>query len=163
MSQAVTYGRTGAGAIGLTCAFVTVTALAIGSFTQQALRTGACPQIVTDNGANASSLVAHYVPGFEDTMYRTYHGYKLSHGMKNAMVQGLADPQSYKPITTWSWPSGNCTFPDHGTGVTHASIGLCSKCIDTTSRIYTSIDEDDFGVSYRAYRLPNNLPHGSKR
>ncbi|KAK3935143.1 hypothetical protein QBC46DRAFT_398210 [Diplogelasinospora grovesii] len=103
---------------------------AIGPFTQQAIKTGACPQIL--GNVNSSLPIANFIPG--SSSYRFAAGlWEIEVDMKGTMIQGLTNPKGNDSAILPSCPSGNCT--DYGTGVTHASIGLCSKCIDTTSKV----------------------------
>lgn len=123
-------GFTSAGLLGIGAALVTIASLAVGPVTQQALRTGTCAQLMPD--ARSAVPAANFVPG-TTAYYRTGAGsYELEVDMKSTMIQGLTDPGGKDSDVVASCSSGNCTWPDWGTGVTHASIGLCSACLDTT-------------------------------
>lgn len=124
------WGFTSAGLLGISAALVTITSLAVGPVTQQALRTGTCPQLQPH--ARAAIPAANYVPG-TSSYYRVFAGaYELEVDMKSSMIQGLTDPGGKDAAVDVTCGSGNCTWPDWGTGVTHASIALCSACLDTT-------------------------------
>jgi hypothetical protein len=61
--------------------------------------------------------------------------------------------------------TGNYTFPDLG-GYTHKSIGLCNKCMETTSLIQSTIQTTAWrmpGFSYNisVYAMPNNQSIGA--
>lgn len=121
---------TSAGLLGMCAALVTIASLAVGPVTQQAIKTVTCPQLLTT--AQAALPVAHYVPG-SSGYYRVGAGlYEVEVDMKSAMIQGLTDPGGQDSDVAVVCSTGNCSWPDHGTGVTHASIGLCSACLDTT-------------------------------
>ncbi|KAF4810793.1 hypothetical protein CGCSCA5_v010440 [Colletotrichum siamense] len=124
-------GFTSAGLLAIGAALVTIASLSVGPVTQQAVRTSTCPML--QDHINSSIPAANYVPG-SSAYYRVGAGsYEIEVDMKSTMIQGITDPNSQYSNVQVSCPSGNCTWPDYGTGVTHASIGMCSKCIDTTS------------------------------
>lgn len=125
------WGFTSAGLLGMAAALVTIASLAVGPVTQQAVRTAVCPQLLP--GVRAAMPAANYVPG-SSSYYRIGAGsYELEVDMKSAMIKALAEQGgSDTSGVDVVCKTGNCTWPDYGTGVTHASIGLCSKCIDTT-------------------------------
>lgn len=123
-------GFTTAGLLGIGAAAVTIASLAVGPVTQQALRTGTCPQLL--RSARAAMPAASFVPG-SSAYYRVFAGaYELEVDMKSTMIQGFTDPEGKDAAVDVTCSSGNCTWPDWGTGVTHASIGMCSACLDTT-------------------------------
>lgn len=123
-------GFTSAGLLAIGAGAVTIASLAVGPVTQQALRTGTCPHLVPN--ARSAIPTANYVPG-KSAYYRTGAGsFELEVDMKSTMIQGLTDPGGKDSDVVATCSSGNCTWPDWGTGVTHASIGLCRKCLDTT-------------------------------
>ncbi|KAK3681723.1 hypothetical protein B0T22DRAFT_300281 [Podospora appendiculata] len=135
IGRVVVRAGTEPGIVALVGAFTTVLSIAVGPFTQQAIRTTACPQILP--GVHASLPVAHYVPAnnpyFSSSSEEDF--WEVDVDMKATMIRGLTNPQSNDSAIIASCSTGNCTFPDYGTGVTHASMGLCSRCIDTTSKI----------------------------
>jgi hypothetical protein len=123
-------GFTSAGLLGIGAALVTIASLAVGPFTQQALKTATCPTL--NPNARAEIPVANYVPG-RSSYYRIGAGsFQVETDMKGAMISGLTNPDGKDNEVQASCASSNCTWEDHGTGVTHASIGLCSACLDTT-------------------------------
>ncbi|KAK1957292.1 hypothetical protein LY78DRAFT_663757 [Colletotrichum sublineola] len=123
-------GFTSAGFLAISAALVTVASLAVGPVTQQAVRTSPCTML--QDHMHSILPAAHYVPG-SSSYYRVGAGmYELEVDMKSAMINGMTDPGSKDNDVTVVCPSGNCTWPDWGTGVTHASIGMCSSCLDTT-------------------------------
>ncbi|KAK1460106.1 hypothetical protein CMEL01_03105 [Colletotrichum melonis] len=124
-------GFSSTGFLAIGAAIVTIASLAVGPVTQQAVRTMTCPML--EDNIRARIPAANYVPG-SSAYYRVGAGsYEIEVDMKSAMIQGITDPGSQDSDVQVLCPSGNCTWPDYGTGVTHASIGVCSKCIDTTS------------------------------
>lgn len=121
---------TSAGLLGIFAALVTIASLAVGPFTQQAVKTVTCPHLQANS--RSSLPVANYVPG-SSAYYRIGAGqFELEVDMKSAMIQGVTDPDGKDSDVTVVCSTGNCTWPDYGTGVTHSSIGMCSSCLDTT-------------------------------
>ncbi|KAK3317405.1 hypothetical protein B0T19DRAFT_434923 [Cercophora scortea] len=49
----------------------------------------------------------------------------------NALVGGLTSRATVTPVD-FTCPTGNCTFPASNGGVTHSSVGICSRCEDLT-------------------------------
>lgn len=127
------FGFTSAGLLGIGAALVTIASLAVGPFTQQALKTSTCPTLAPN--ARAEIPIANFVPG-RSSYYRIGAGsFQVETDMKGAMLAGLTNPDGKDNEVEVSCASSNCTWPDHGTGTTHASIGLCSACIDTTQYV----------------------------
>ncbi|ROV91205.1 hypothetical protein VMCG_09358 [Cytospora schulzeri] len=127
------YGWTSAGFLGMAAAVVTIASLAVGPFTQQALKTATCPRSVPN--ATAAIPVAYYAPG-SSSYYRTGAGmYEVEVDMKSAMIEGLTYPDGKDNDVEVTCGGSNCTWSDFGTGVTHATIGLCSACLDTTAYV----------------------------
>lgn len=127
------YGWTSAGLLGMAAAMVTIASLAVGPFTQQALKTAMCPVLLPN--VTASVPAANYVPGMS-SYYRIGAGmYEIEVDMKSAMIEGLTYPNGKDNDVEASCASSNCTWEDHGTGVTYATIGLCSACLDTTDYV----------------------------
>lgn len=123
-------GFTTAGLIGISAAVVTIASLAVSPFTQQALKTSNCPQL--NPALRAAMPVANFVPG-SSAYFRTGAGqFQIEVDMKSTLIQGITDPRNKDNQVEVTCSSGNCTWPDYGTGVTHASMGMCSMCMDTT-------------------------------
>ncbi|KAK7739721.1 hypothetical protein SLS53_005691 [Cytospora paraplurivora] len=127
------FGLTSAGFLGMAAALVTITSLAVGPFTQQALKTAICPRYLPN--ARAAIPGANYVPG-SSSYYRIEPGvYEVEVGMKGAMIEGLTYPDGKDNHIEATCDGSNCTWEDYGTGVTHATIGVCSMCMDTTDYV----------------------------
>lgn len=127
------FAFTSAGLLGIGAALVTISSLAVGPFTQQALKTTMCPTLLPN--ARAEIPTANYAPG-SSSYYRVGAGsFEMETDMKGAMIQGLTNPNGKDNEVDVSCPSSNCTWEDYGTGTTHASIGLCSACMDTTKYV----------------------------
>ncbi|KAL3293493.1 hypothetical protein RB213_013712 [Colletotrichum asianum] len=136
-------------------ALVMVTSVAVGPFTQQAVRTVPCSQTVS--GVNASLPISHFVPGGRDSVFRVGAGmWQISTSMKGAMVNGLVNPTSNDNRVQAICETGNCTFPSSSAGVTHSSIGMCSSCFDTTNLISVQDLTGTTSLDYSNYTLPNN-------
>ena len=123
--------------LALLSAVVIILPLAVGPFTQQAIKTVPCQGKVA--GANASVPVAHYVPG-TSSYYRIAAGtWDLDVAMKGTMTNGLTNPIGSDTAIHATCQMGNCTFPSQD-GITHSSIGMCSACVETTSLVKFSAD-----------------------
>lgn len=137
---------------------LTISAAAIGPFSQQAVKSVACQQVVP--GENASVPVTNFVyPSRYDAVYRTGAGtYDIGYALKGNLLNGLANVSDDAVSATCS--TGNCTFAAHG-GVTYSSMGVCSKCLDTSSHINKTVSEGAAeGYGYN-FSLPNGLYVGS--
>jgi len=101
--------------------------LAIEPLIHQAIQLEDCVGVVRGRGDKATLPVANYVGGSNQVVA----------SMKGTMIQalsGLADNTSTPPLPFYC-PTGNCRFPDHGEGWTHYTVGLGSKCVDTSSYV----------------------------
>ncbi|ORY63262.1 uncharacterized protein BCR38DRAFT_436349 [Pseudomassariella vexata] len=117
-------------------AFVVVVSGAFGSFTQQAIRTSLCKVPVL--GYNATVPVAHYVDSVEDAYVFQSHGpvsFQLGNPMKSALVNALTTADDGTSRLNFNCPTGDCTFPDQGEGLSYSSIGMCNECVDITSSV----------------------------
>lgn len=120
---------------------VTILSLAIGPFTQQALKNVSCRRAVASQ--NASVAVAHFmgVPdAFQGSFSRGPGWYALPNDMKGAMISGLINPTGNDSSVAATCQTGNCTFQadGHDANITYSSMGMCSKCIDTTSLAFAN-------------------------
>lgn len=146
---------------------LTISAAAIGPFSQQAVKSVACRQVLP--GENASVPVTHWVyPSVYDVVYRTGAGtYDIGYSLKGNLLNGLANV-SVDPVSA-TCSTGNCTFPSHGggggggdddsddDGVTYSTMGVCRQCLDTTSFLnVTQAEGAKEGYGYN-YSLPNGL------
>lgn len=144
-------GLTVPGILAVMAAVILVVSFAVGPFMQQAIRQDFCPLIRPN--VNSSIPVTNYVLG---EYFRVSAGtWEASVDIKGTMMAGLTNPLSndlgIKPFC----PSGNCTFPDYGTGITHASLGLCSKCRDGT--LETSGPDQKGNITFPLYpNAPRN-------
>jgi hypothetical protein len=136
----------------LLAALVTILSLGIGPFVQQAAQTVACTQNVL--GPNASLPIANHVPG-RVGYFRTGPGlYSIMPELHGVLVNGLVTPNGNDSAIPPNCPTGNCTFPDT-LGITHASIAMCSSCIDT-SRFMNNTGVY-YGNPWSNMTLPNGL------
>lgn len=137
---------------------LTIAAAAIGPFAQQAVKSVTCQQVLP--GENATVPVTNYAyPSRFDSVYRTGAGtYDIGYSLKGNLLNGLANVSDDAVSPTCS--SGNCTFAAHE-GVTYASMGVCSLCLDTSSYINKTQAEDaEAGYGYN-FSLPNGIFVGS--
>ncbi|KAI1182528.1 hypothetical protein F5B17DRAFT_184554 [Nemania serpens] len=150
-------------------ALLVVSSLAIGPFNQQAIRTTVC-QLPADADVQRPSVqAAHYID--QSDWYvggHTLPSPYIRTPMKGAIVSGLTTSDSTNGFVGFDCPSGNCTFPSYG-GVTHSSIGFCSRCTDITASIrerYVHANESVTGSGGYAFELAdgasiNNFDQGS--
>lgn len=95
--------------------------LAIGPFTQQAIKTLPCNQLVPASSSSVSIPIANSMSSAIDVE------------MKGAIFDGLVNPLKNHSVVAFC-PNGNCTFPSLG-GITHSSVGMCNRCVDTTTKL----------------------------
>lgn len=138
--------------------------LAIGPFTQQAIKNVPCekdvpidiPETSSSSRPSAQIPVAHQVLGISATRYGAGL-FSMSADVKGAIVNGLSDPNGNLSAVSASCGSGNCTFPEY------SSAGVCSKCADVTSLITEVLfNQTNSGspVLYSNLTLPNGLSIG---
>jgi hypothetical protein len=133
-------------------AIVIILSPAIAPFSQQAVRTVPCPREVQ---GSASLPISHYVPG-GGAFYSLWAGnIEAANDMKAAMINGLVNATGKDTDVEATCASGNCTFTETSQGVTHASVGMCSTCLDTTEFIKLNVSARK-GYSVINYTLPNN-------
>lgn len=61
--------------------------------------------------------------------------FDISTATKAVILQGLVDPTDGSSAITPNCPTGNYTFKSFK-GITHISMGMCSKCLDVTRWLY---------------------------
>jgi hypothetical protein len=117
----------------LLAALITVLSFTIGPFTQQAFNQTPCRRLVSS--ITASVPVAHYVSGFGPENYdpEVIRWKSIDSAMRGVMLNGLMNPDAQDTTVQAQCSTGDCTFPDYGTGVTYSSIAMCSRCLDSTS------------------------------
>jgi len=115
----------------LTAVAIVLMGSAFGPSTQQAFGLRYCDK--KSLNTTAKLPVANFAIG---DLYRVGTEVEATVDMKGIIVEALTNPQDLdayvKPINC---TTGRCVFPDYGTGVTHASIGLCSRCRDRTADV----------------------------
>ncbi|KAK0648281.1 hypothetical protein B0T16DRAFT_455765 [Cercophora newfieldiana] len=117
-------------------AITTIVLLAIGPFTQQAVKTTLCRRVVdTALGDQAQIPIAAKLPRSEFRLGYNTGVKSKSPAALNAVRAGLMAPSAVSSDALPSnCPTGNCTFPAFK-GVTHSSLGLCSSCEDLTPAV----------------------------
>ncbi|PHH71499.1 hypothetical protein CDD80_5234 [Ophiocordyceps camponoti-rufipedis] len=120
-------------------AITSILSLAISPFAQQAIKTFSCPRVVSSDGARIP--VAMHLPG-EDSGY--WYASTLGYKTQGAIFSGLTNPSGNESNIQVQCSTGNCTFPET-LGVPHSTIGLCARCLDTTSLVKVSerVDPED--------------------
>lgn len=136
---------------------LTLLSLGIGPFVQQAIKGVACQKPVKNS--HAFLPVANGV-GSDGLAFLGGQYQIADMPMKGAAVIGLLDPIGNSTSVSTVCPSGNCTF-DSFAGVTHSSLGICSKCVDINSSIREDSINSTTGSELR-YSLPNGLFIGVK-
>lgn len=136
---------------------VTILSLAIGPFTQQALKNVDCQRAVSKQ--NSSVAVAHFMgisDSFQGSLSRGPGWYALPNDMKGAMISGLINPTGNDSSVSATCQTGNCTFQADGndSNITYSSIGMCSKCIDTTSLVFANETLSNQSIDWQ---LPNDM------
>lgn len=136
---------------------IIILSLAMGPFSQQAIKSIECPQYVS--GVNASVPVAHFA---SLTFFRIGAGeWRVSYDTQGAMINGLLNPTGNDSAVSATCQTGNCTFTPDSTNITYSSIGLCSSCIDVTSTISYNISQiEDYDMNYT---LPSDAWIDSQR
>lgn len=136
---------------------VTILSLAIGPFTQQALKNVNCQRAVSEQ--NSSVSIAHFMgipASFEGSFSRGPGWYAIPNDMKGAMISGLINPTGNDSSVSATCQTGNCTFDanEKDNNITYSSIGMCSKCIDTTSLAFVNETVTNTTIFWQ---LPNGM------
>jgi hypothetical protein len=106
--------------------------LAIGAFTQQAIRTVPCD--INIPGSNATIAVAQYAhPWLNDSVIMD-SAWNLDSSTKTRIISALGSRDVTRPNFVQNCPTGNCTFSPVN-GVTHVTSGFCSRCVETTKTL----------------------------
>lgn len=129
-------------------AAITVLSLGIGPFAQQAIKSVPCQLPRSSEIAKLSVIhdlgnkhVSRQGPGI----------FQIDYATKGAVINGVANPGiNVQPLVDCS--TGNCTFPPLE-GITHSSLGVCTRCMDVASQIVEETD-DETGV---VIRLPSMI------
>lgn len=139
---------------------LTILSLAIGPFTQQAVRQVDCQR--HSPRQNSSVPAAHFLnisSDFVSSFNRGPGEYALPVDMKGAMVNGLVNPSGNDSAISPTCQSGNCTWQAYTDNITYSTIGMCSRCAETTSLAFlngttTRSDNETFNS---VWALPNGL------
>lgn len=113
-----------------------VLSIGIGTFTQLALRTTACPQAVPHAMASIPTAHMFFAIDFESLPIKngieTITGRKsiIDVFMKTAIINGLSGLQSLGAVSA-SCDTGNCSFTTYG-DITHSTLGIESMCLDVS-------------------------------
>jgi hypothetical protein len=125
--------------------------LAVGSFTQQAIKSVPCD--IALHNLNASLLLAQGSMSSMVPMGPQF--YFLDAATKGRVVSAFIGTSSDRSMLVQGCTTGSCTFADVAPGVTHITSGFCSKCLDVTDSV---LEGNDDGYSY-SY-LPNGIRTG---
>jgi hypothetical protein len=137
----------------------------VGPSVQQASRTSECTIIAS--GSNASLPFAHYVPrrsGYISDVERDDLGVPAP-DLITTILSAVAAPEGVENRIRGSCSTGNCTFPngdpahsdsdsaDDKGSITHSTVAMCNKCIDTSSLVA----RQNATCGYPVLSLPNNM------
>lgn len=136
---------------------VTVLSLAIGSFTQQAVKSVVCT--VEKPGPNVFLPIGFGEPS-AITLASNAASYDIDASVKARVYNALSGSSYDRAILINGCSTGNCTFPESAPGRTLSTPGFCSKCVDTSSLIRENTSESEFNREYRKNEL--YLPNGLK-
>ncbi|KAK8015647.1 hypothetical protein PG991_008535 [Apiospora marii] len=131
-------------AVALAAIVVLLASFLIGPFVQQASRTMDCSFALP--GPNASLPFAHYIPlrgGYNNEENNPW-GTPTQDLMATIFSAAIAVDGVENRISA-TCTTGNCTFPGEDKrdtqNATHSTVGMCSKCIDISSLVYTTVQD----------------------
>lgn len=113
-----------------------VLSIGIGTFSQLALRTTACPKAVPHAVASIPTAHILFTNEFETVPFRngtetvTSLEPTLDAFMNTAIINGLSGLQSLGAVSA-SCDTGNCSFTSYG-DITHSTLGIESMCLDVS-------------------------------
>ncbi|KAF2033854.1 hypothetical protein EK21DRAFT_108644 [Setomelanomma holmii] len=134
-----------------------ILSLAVGSFTQQAVRSVPCETAVP--GQNTSLPLVYGALGSLMVRFGTL-SYDLDFLTKGRVSRAFMGTDTQRQALIQRCSTGNCTFPEISPGVTHTTSGFCSKCLDTSSFIISSPGNDTYNHTFEHLSLPNGLQVG---
>ncbi|KAK0620037.1 hypothetical protein B0T14DRAFT_566823 [Immersiella caudata] len=148
-------------AVPFIAAITTIILLAIGPFSQQAIRADLCLRIV-ESQEPALIPVAARIPRFEVSYDVFGNPRSLPAESMNSVLAGLTTPEyASENVLGFQCSTGNCTFPAFS-GITYSSLGLCSSCEDLTSMVTQSpkcpsriTGKDDYTQCEYTFAPPN--------
>jgi hypothetical protein len=115
---------------------VTVLSLAVGAFTQQAVKTVPCSRPIL--GRNATIPIAPYAHPFMNQFEKGNSAggtlWALDATTKANIVGALGDAGYTRPPLLQDCTTGDCTFASVN-DTTHVTSGYCSRCVETTSQL----------------------------
>ncbi|KAF2396139.1 hypothetical protein EJ06DRAFT_484089 [Trichodelitschia bisporula] len=111
--------------------FLTVASFAIGPFTQQAIRSVPCSRPAPDMCPFLP--VASNIMRSREIITDEATGFSIDAPSKGAILSAMVNPPWNQSVhLLGDCGTGNCTFPE-ADGITHSTLGMCTKCVDTTS------------------------------
>jgi len=133
---------------------VAVLLLGVGSFTQQSIQTYQCLRATQSQSDMATIAVANELN--LESFGSSFLSPTLYPKLAVAMKDGTVSPNDFSSF--YNCPSGNCTFPAYSTlhdstySTSHASLGICSKCVD----LYDLVEQQTTHGKFAAinYSLP---------
>ncbi|KAF4853456.1 hypothetical protein CGCSCA4_v002180 [Colletotrichum siamense] len=115
-------------------ALVVIASYAIGPLSQQAVKTYSC-EIPAEGVARLA--IAERVAPLDTSQSVGFISGEMSTTVINGLLSSLTGPLDQSQL--FDCDTGNCTFASIS-GVTHSSVGVCSKCTDVKSELQESQD-----------------------
>ncbi|KAH7077370.1 hypothetical protein FB567DRAFT_535119 [Paraphoma chrysanthemicola] len=135
---------------------VGILSLAIGAFTQQAVKSVPCNIAVP--GANVS-LPLVYGPLDGMTMRYGAGLFDLDFATKGRLLRAFTGSDTERQLLIRGCPTGNCTFDMIAPGITHTMSGFCSKCLNTSHKV-AQVYEAQERFNNTSYVVMLRLPTG---
>ncbi|CAH0027163.1 unnamed protein product [Clonostachys rhizophaga] len=147
----------------LVAILVTVGSLGIGPFMQQAIQTYQCLR-KTGTGVQPPTIITSNNIGFSELgMLGSSRYGVLRTEIRTAMQDAIVNPNLDSNIgALFTCQSGNCTFPllsntEKGSekAITHASIGMCNRCVDVYDFVQAPVPLNiSEGRKFPVFNLP---------
>lgn len=123
---------------------IIVLSLAIGSFTQQAVKAVPCTLQASNS---AVSLPVAYGDPHSVGSHLQKGAYYVNSTAKARAFNALAGAAGERSDLVYGCSTGNCTFPEVAPGVNLYTAGMCGKCVETTPLITEELDPERISVS----------------
>ncbi|VUC26135.1 unnamed protein product [Clonostachys rosea] len=116
---------------------ITVLSLSVGPFAQQAAGTKSCVKIIP----SAKAQLPYTYEGVPYLLQQTFD-WGIEPGIHNAIIRASSNSEALNSSSLLQGcPSGNCTFSTNSDGYSLSTLGVCSRCIDTTQYIQKLTNE----------------------
>ncbi|KAF5004024.1 hypothetical protein FDECE_9470 [Fusarium decemcellulare] len=152
--------------VALGAIIIAAVSLAIGPFSQLAIKTYACQRLGEGGNQAATITTANRIDGSKLWGGIRAPDFRLDMTLQSAMQDSVVNPSKDSNINSlYTCSSGNCSFPAYADNAdqpqaeksSHASVGLCSRCED----VYDLAEVNEYAaVGHSSFTLPvpaNNL------